>query len=54
MLQADRERPRNRNVPTGAAESLAGRVLPKMGDRAVVESEELKKRQERKEQQFEC
>ncbi len=32
------------------AESLAGRTLPRMGDRAVLVSDEVKKLHERKEQ----
>ena len=32
------------------AESLAGRALPRMGDRAVLVSDEVKKLHERKEQ----
>ena len=51
-MQADRDRSSRRNEPNGSAESLAGRTLPKMGDRAILVSDEVKKLHERKEQKY--
>lgn len=50
VLEADREEVRRRNEPSGAAESLRGRTISKMGDRAYLESEEVKQIKEKKEQ----
>ena len=51
VLEADREDRKKSNESSGAAESLRNRTIAKMGDRAIVESEEVKKRRERTEQQ---
>ena len=48
--QYDREGRRRTHEPSGAAESLRGKPLPKMGDRAILVSEEVQKRKEKKEQ----
>lgn len=50
VLQADRDRRREKNVPTGAAESLAGRALPRMGDRAILVNQEVELMKKKKEQ----
>ena len=51
VLEADREDGKKSTEHSGAAESLRNRTIPKMGDRAVVESDEVKKRKARTEQQ---
>ena len=52
VLEADPESRKKSDEPSGAAESLRNRTLPKMGDRACVESEDVKKLKERKEQRY--
>ena len=51
-MEADREGRRRTHEPSGAAESLRGKPLPKMGDRAILVSEEVQKRKEKREQQW--
>ena len=50
VLEANLDRRREKNVPTGAAESLAGRALPKMGDRAILVNQEVELMKKKKEQ----
>ena len=51
-MEADRDRRRDKNVPTGAAESLAGRSLPKMGDRAITITRKAENAEDKKEQRY--
>lgn len=51
-MEADRGRNREKNVPTGAAESLAGRSLPKMGDRAITVTKKAENKDEQKGQKY--
>lgn len=50
VLEADRDRRRDKNVPTGAAETLAGRSLPKMGDRAITVTRKSEKKDDKQDQ----
>ena len=50
VLEANLDRRREKNVPTGAAESLAGRALPRMGDRAILVNQEVELMKKKKEQ----
>lgn len=50
VLEANLDRRHEKNVPTGAAESLAGRALPRMGDRAILVNQEVELMKKKKEQ----
>lgn len=50
VLEANLDRRREKNAPTGAAESLAGRALPRMGDRAILVNQEVELMKKKKEQ----
>ena len=50
VLEANLDRRREKNVPTGAAESLVVRALPRMGDRAILVNQEVELMKKKKEQ----